>query len=90
MYHITTIWRLGRTFLSMCTNAKVDPGGRLFHEFKETYIMRLVTRVGKDLSLPEVARLARCGVQISERHYLSISPDTLRTKLETRWGDEGE
>ncbi len=70
----------------MCANAKVDPVGHLFHEFMKTFITRLVARVGKDLSLHEVARLACCGVQVWERHYLSISPDTLRTKLERMWG----
>ncbi len=49
--------------------------------------MRFMTPVGKDLSLHEVARLAHCGVQVLERHYLSISTDTLRTKLERMWGE---
>jgi len=60
----------------------------MYNEFKKTYITHLATRVGKDLSLHEVARLARCGVQVLKRHYLGISPDTLRTKLEKMWGEE--
>lgn len=80
-YRESSTSRLRRTFMSVAKDAGVNLDGRLFHEFKKTYITKMVQRVGKDLSLQEVARLARCGLQVLEKHYLRMGSEHLREKL---------
>ncbi len=89
-YRETSTSRLRRTYLTVAKDAEVELNGRLFHEYKKTYITRMVQRVGKDLSLQEVSRLARCGLQVLEKHYLRMGSEHLREKLNHVFGDTVE
>lgn len=84
-YRVTSTSRLLRTFVSLLEAAGVERRGRGWHEFKKTYITRMVVRVGRDLSLHEAARLARCSSGVLERHYLKLTTDQLRSRLEGMW-----
>lgn len=65
--------------------AGVERDGRSFHEFKKTYISRLVAEVGTKMSLFEVARLARCSEQVLTRHYLKLGTNRLRDLMTQVW-----
>ncbi|RYE31365.1 MAG: site-specific integrase [Sphingobacteriales bacterium] len=64
------------------TETQIERDGRGFHEFKKTYITRQVLRIGKDLSIVEVARLARCSIKVLEEHYLKMGTEHLRELLD--------
>lgn len=77
--------RLRRTLYDLMDAAGVERDGRSFHEFKKTYISRLVAEVGTKMSLFEVARLARCSEQVLTRHYLKLGTNRLRDLMTQVW-----
>ncbi|MBI2794729.1 MAG: site-specific integrase [Ignavibacteria bacterium] len=84
-YHSTSDSRLRRTLYEVMHRAGIERNNRSWHEFKKTYISRVVRRIGTDLSIFEASRLARCSAPVLERHYLKLEPHELRQKIEKMW-----
>lgn len=75
-----------KLFKVVATEAGIKLSGRLFHEFKKTYITNLIVTKGKQLSTFEIAHLSRCSVSVIEKHYLLLGNEKLREILESSNG----
>lgn len=60
----------------------IDLTGRSFHTFRKTFISRLVDRIGRDMDVWTVAKLARARVEVIQNHYLSVPTENLRAAME--------
>lgn len=61
---------------------KIDLAGRSFHTFRKTFISRLVDRIGRDMDVWTVAKLARARVEVIQNHYLAVPTENLRKAME--------
>lgn len=76
--------RLRLYLLDTFNKTGIEPNGRLWHEFKKSYITRLMQKLHtKELSIDEIVTLSRCSLDVLRKHYWYINPNIVASQLGT-------
>jgi len=76
--------RLRLYLLDTFKNTGIERNGRLWHEFKKSYITRLMQKLHtKELSIDEIVTLSRCSLDVLRKHYWYINPNVVSSPLES-------
>ncbi len=72
--------RLRQALYTAMKNANIERDGRSFHEFRKTFITRLIVH-NKKMNIFDIASAARCEIRIIQQHYLKYPTEQLELLL---------